>query len=273
MDFHRLLRLAGGRCAVENSRINPMKITQIFRNVPVAIIAAVLSISAPPQTAAGEKIRFVSFHVPPFSIKDGAREGFVKEIARELSRRLAIPMEVRYATSAKTSLKMVKAHPNTLVFPLARTRKRETHFTWVVKVRDIPLIFASAPGKTRITSIKQAKAASAIGVRLGFAANDLKKRGFRNLLVVSTPEENARALAAGRIAAWYAPGPEILYTWRLTGHRGKIGRGLTTKTVRSYIAASKSSPLVDVKKWQAAFAAMKRDGEVKRIVDSYLGQE
>ena len=55
----------------------------------------------------------------------------------------------------------------------------------------------------------------------GFAVRDLKHRGLANLIIVRAPEENARALAACRIAAWYAPGLEILYTWRTAGQRGE----------------------------------------------------
>ena len=226
---------------------------------------------APTPSLAGDKITFVSFHVPPFSIKGGQRVGFVREIARELSRRVGISMKVGYAKSPKAALKIVKTRPNTLIFPLARTKKREPHFLWLQKVRDVPLFFASAPGKSRIQTIAQAKAAVAIGVRRGFAVRDLKKRGFKNLVIVRTPEENAKALAAGRIAAWYAPEPEILYTWRTTGQKGRLGRGLTTRIVQSYIASSKSSPLVNVARWRSAFADMQREGLIERIVESYLG--
>lgn len=248
-----------------------MKAFRLFRCIPALMIATAYSGQTSPSVA-GEKIRFVSFHVPPFSIRGGERPGFVGEIVQEISRRLSIPMTVNYATSARESVKLAKKHPNTLIFPLARTPKREKHFIWIVKVRDIALIFASAPGKPRVNTIEKARSATAIGVRAGFAANDLKKRGFKNLVVVRTPEENARSLASGRITAWYGPAAEILYTWRITKQSGKIGRGMTTKMVRSFIAASKSSPQINVKRWQTTFAAMKSESLVRRIVRSYLGE-
>ena len=61
-------------------------------------------------------------------------------------------------------------------------------------------------------TMAQAMATSAVAVRHGFAVRDPKHRGLANLIINRTPEENARALAACRIAAWYAPGLEILYT-------------------------------------------------------------
>lgn len=239
--------------------------------VLAAIALVTLSLAQFPAAGA-DRITFVSAHIPPFSIKDGERAGFVRDIVNELAERVGVPFDLQYAESPREAVKIAQSRPNTVIFPLAKTKPREPHFLWLQKVREIPILFASAPGKPAIASVAQAMALKAIGVRRGFAVKDLKERGFDNLVVVDVPEDNARALAMGRIDAWYAPEPEVLYTWNATGQKGPVVRGLTTRTIHSYIAASKPSPEINLSRWRLAFDLMQREGKIDAIVESYLGQ-
>jgi len=234
-----------------------------------AFLAASLTAPLSPVKA-GDQITFVSAHIPPFSIRDGERPGFFREIAAELARRVGIEMKVEYARSHPAAVKIVHARPNTVIFPLARTQSREPNFLWIQKVREVPVLFVSAQGKPKIETIDQAKKLGAVGVRRGFAVKDLKKRGLENLVVVNTPEENAKALAAAKIDAWYAPEAEILYTWTKSGQTMPLIRGFSTWTIHGHFAASKASPSIDVEAWRAAFKAMEREGLIEKIVGSYL---
>jgi len=237
----------------------------------VAGLTALALAHAPARAA--DKITFVSANIPPFSIKEGPRPGFVREIVHEMARRAGVPFAVDYTNSWPGSQKIARGRANTVIFPLARTKRREPHYLWIQKLWDVPIIFATAPGKPKITSIAKAKALKAIGVRRGSPmVKDLQARGFTNLAIVKTPGESARNLAAGRIEALYAPWPEMAYNWKLSGANGNAARGLTTRIIHVNVAAAKASPAIDLAKWRAAFAAMEREGMVKAIVEKYLGR-
>jgi polar amino acid transport system substrate-binding protein len=255
-----------------DKRKQDMRLMRLSTWTILAVAALVALLLGPSPTASADQITFVSAHIPPFSIKDGKRAGFVRDIVSELAERIGVPFELQYAASPREAMKIAQSRPNTVIFPLARTKQREPHFLWVQKVSEVPILFGSAPGKPQIATVAQAKSVNAIGVRRGFAVKDLSDRGFENLVVVEIPEDNARALAAGRIEAWYAPEPEILYTWNSTDQMGLVVRGLTTRTIDSYIAASKPSPKITLSLWRAAFDAMQREGKVDELIDSYLGR-
>jgi hypothetical protein len=81
--------------------------------------------------------------------------------------------------------------------------------------------------------------------------------------------ENARALHEGKIDASYAPAPEIAFNWIELKLPGTLMFGLKLDTVPLYIAASKSTPGVDLDKWRATYAAMEKDGTRARILAAY----
>lgn len=240
----------------------------IKRSFLVLILLTLMSSHG--RLIAADGISFVSAHIPPFSIKDETKCGFVCEIVAEMADRVGVPWRLTYAGSVPEMLEITKTKDNTFIFPLARTKGREDQYTWVQEILEVDVLFASAPGSLKIKDLDQAKEISAIGVRKGFAAKRLKKLGFTNLFIVKTSEANARALAMGNIEAWYAPKHEILYTWQRDGSGQPLVLGHKTHSIRSYLAASKSSPAIDLTPWREAFAKMKAEGKVKTVIDQYI---
>ena len=239
----------------------------------LSAVTAIAVLTLAIKTAhATEQIRFVSFHAPPFSISGGERPGIVREIVSEIAQRVGVPMMLEYAESAPAAIKIVQSGRNRVVFPLARTEQREPHFLWIQKTIEVPLLFASLAGKPKITTIDQVKKIQAIGVRRGFAVRDLHKRGLKNLRVANTPEENAVSLATGVIDTWYGPEAELLYSWKTTGQKDALVRGLSTRTINSYLAASKASPGIELDAWRQAFAAMVKEGAVQEIMARYVAK-
>jgi polar amino acid transport system substrate-binding protein len=215
---------------------------------------------------------FLSGNIPPFSIAEGERKGFVRDIVAEMAKLAGVEFKVTYHPWPK-SQELAKTAPNTGIFPLARTKEREPHYQWIQKLWDMDVVFATAPGKPKVAGIDAAKALARVGVRQGSPmVKDLQGRGFTNLVIVKTPAENARALAEGTIDAWYAPKPEIAFNWAILKLAGQPGYGFVTESVQLYVAASKNSPELDVTKWQAAFATLKANGTIDRIIASYLGK-
>jgi polar amino acid transport system substrate-binding protein len=208
--------------------------------------------------------------IPPFSIEEGARVGFVREIVVEVGKRLGTNVAVVYGKSWPKSQEEAKTRPDTLIFPLARTKSREPDYQWVFKVIDADVAFATAPGRPKVETDAAARALKGIGVRDGSPmVKDMQDRGYTNLVIVKTSSENARALQEGRIDAWYAPAPEIAFNWIELKLPGAPGFGLKLDSAPIYVAASKNTPGIDLGKWRATFAAMEKDGTRARVLAAY----
>jgi polar amino acid transport system substrate-binding protein len=209
-------------------------------------------------------------NIPPFSIEQGPRVGFVREIVSEIAKRLGTEITVIYGKNWPQSQEEAKSRPDTLIFPLARTAAREPHYQWVLKIVDMDVAFATAPGRPKVETDVAARALKGIGVRDGSPmVKDLQGRGYTNLVIVKSSAENARALHEGKIDAWYAPAPEVAFNWMELTLPGAPAFGLKLETVPLYIAASKNTPGIDLEKWRAAYAAMEKDGTRARILAAY----
>ena len=209
-------------------------------------------------------------NIPPFSIEQGQRVGFVREIVSEIGRRLGTDITVVYGNSWPNSQEEAKSRPDTLIFPLARTKAREPDYQWVVKVIDADVAFATGPGRPKVETDAAARVLKGIGVRDGSPmVKDLQGRGYSNLVILKTSAENARALQEGKIDAWYAPAPEIAFNWIELKLPGGPVFGLKLDSAPIYVAASRNTPGIDLEKWRATFAAMEKDGTRARILAAY----
>jgi len=209
-------------------------------------------------------------NIPPFSIEHGPRPGFVRELVSEVSKRLGTEVTIIYGKNWPQSQEEGKSRPDTLIFPLARTAAREPDYQWVQKILDMDVAFATAPSRPKVESDAAARALKGIGVREGSPmVKDLQGRGYTNLVIVKSADENARALHDGKIDAWYAPAPEVAFNWKVLALPGGPAFGLKFETVPLYVAASKNTPGIDLEKWRAAYAAIVADGTRARILSTY----
>lgn len=225
---------------------------------------------APLLPAAGLAAEAYTSSIPPFSIEGGPNPGFVREIVVELARRTGTELPIVYGKSWPQSQEEAKTRVDTLIFPLARTAAREPHYQWLVKILDMDVAFATAPGQAVAAGEAGAKALARVGVREGAPmVKDLTARGYTNLVVMKTSADLVRALHDGKIDAWYAPAPEIAYNWLLQGLPAAPVFGLKYDTAPLFIAASRNTPGVDLERWRAAYAALEADGTRARILAKY----
>jgi polar amino acid transport system substrate-binding protein len=232
----------------------------------VAFAAAVIS-CAPASSFGAEA--FTS-NIPPFSIEQGPQVGLVREIVAEVAKRLGTEVPIVYGKSWPQSQEEAKSRTDTLIFPLARTSTREPDYQWVLKVLDMDVAFATAPGKPKVETDVAARGAKAIGVREGSPmVKDLQGRGYTNLVILKSSADNVRALNEGKIDAWYAPAPEIAFNWIELKLPGSPAFGLKLDSAPLYVAASKNTPGIDFAKWQAAYVGMEKDGTRARILAAY----
>ena len=81
---------------------------------------------------------------------------------------------------------------------------------------------------------------------------------------------NARRIKERRIDAWIAPRAMVIHAVReVRGNLDVLQFGQVIRTSPIYLAASKSLPEAEARKWQAAFAAMQSDGTMAAIRRRY----
>lgn len=232
-------------------------------------LAATLSFAAMGLNNANA-IEALTSNIPPFSIETGAHSGFVREMVVELSRRLGVDVPIVYGRSWPQSQEEAKTRTDTLIFPLARNASREPNYQWLLKVIDMDVAFATAPGRSAADNDATTRALARIGVREGAPMEkELRGRGYTNLVVLKSSADCVRALHEGKIDAWYAPAPEIAFNWIEQKLPGAPVWGLKLETVPLFVATSKNTPGVDFDKWRKTFAAMEQDGTTARILAAY----
>lgn len=81
---------------------------------------------------------------------------------------------------------------------------------------------------------------------------------------------NARLMQQRRIDAWLAPRLMVIYAYReVGGDPADLGIGAIVRPSEIWLAASKSLPDAEARKWQQAFEAMRADGSYQRILAEY----
>ncbi|MEL7154692.1 MAG: transporter substrate-binding domain-containing protein, partial [Pseudomonadota bacterium] len=119
--------------------------------------------------------------------------------------------------------------------------------------------------------LEDARARSAIVVEKGTTADVLLTRhGFKNVVRVSTPEASARMLESGRAEAWFQDDRLMQQTWEQLGLAGRLQVGAYTHEVPIYLVASPGLPNDVTDAYRNAIAAMRDDGTLDRLWQSYL---
>ncbi len=231
-----------------------------------ALAALLASATLSPASA----VEALTSNIPPFSIESGPHSGFVREILIELAKRVGTDVPIIYGKSWPQSQEAAKTKTDTLIFPLSRNASREASYQWLLKVVDMDVAFATAPGKPSAGDDAKTRALARVGVREGAPMEkELRDRGYTNLVVLKTSVDCVKALHEGKIDAWYAPAPEIAFNWIEQKLPGAPVWGLKLQTVPLYIATSRNTPGIDFEQWRKAFADMEKDGSHARILAAY----
>jgi polar amino acid transport system substrate-binding protein len=79
---------------------------------------------------------------PPFSYSDnGKNKGMVYEIVNEVMKDSGVKVKKHIISSWKTVLDYTKKNPNTLLYTIVRTPKREKQFHWIGSISDRRMYF------------------------------------------------------------------------------------------------------------------------------------
>jgi len=170
------------------------------------LVAVLLLLLVLPARAA-EEIRFLTEENPPYNfLKDGQVRGIAVDLLLAMGREANRPIRRSRIELLPwpRAYRLLQHRPNTVLFSTARTREREDRFLWVGPIIELT-IGVIAP---RARHLRPRSVADLAGLRIGTILNGapeqlLLARGLsaEYLDRVTTPGQNVRKLAAGRIDA------------------------------------------------------------------------
>ncbi|MDD5724276.1 MAG: transporter substrate-binding domain-containing protein [Syntrophales bacterium] len=219
------------------------------------------------------EVQMLTEEYPPVSfMKEGTVTGFVTDIVREIITRQGIPDHIRLTTWDE-AYNVALSNPNVVLFSAERTEKRENLFQWVGPVGKNSAIFYAKKGSgIRINSLEEAKKLSAIATTTDwFTEQDLKDKGFTNLVSSPLPITSVKQLMMGEVQLSIFTDITIPEIVKNAGYgMDDLEPVFTVSNTYFYIAVSRGTPVEMVKKWQSVLDDLKADGTFEKIYRSYI---
>ncbi len=250
--------------ALWQKKLDEMKTDGTFRKIYVKWLPA----EAPPEI-----IQMVTEEYPPVTfMKDGKVTGFVTEIVREITRRESIPDNIRL-TSWDEAYNLALINPNVFLFSAERTEQREKLFKWVGPVGKNSSIFYAKKGLgIKMDSLEDARKVAAIGtVTSWFNEQDLKNRGFTNLVSSQVPADSVKKLMNDEVKLCVLTDITASDIVKSAGYSmDDLEPVATLSSTYFYIALSLGTPMETIEKFKSALAGIKSDGTFEKIYRSYI---
>jgi hypothetical protein len=231
------------------------------------LLVGLFSLSVPTQAI--DKIIFFLEDEPIYTSSSLKSPGFLLELSSTLMTIIGIEPDIQFMPWKRAQHTTIKT-PNSVIFPLTRSELREDHYRWIFKVFEVPVMFINKKGEPLINSINDTSDIRGIGVISGTPQEEyLKQQGISYVSV--SGNELYEKLAKGEFNVIYTAKPEALLAWKQGNYKYTLQYGKPLQTLPLWIAANKSSPLVDQKQWESALQATKDSGVFNQLRTKYFG--
>jgi len=240
----------------------------IRRIILAAFYIASLGLISPNGVAYGdEAVMVITEDYPPLNyLEDNVLKGPSVEIVRLIKARLGDVSPIKTYPWAR-GYKYLETRKNTALFSTTRSQKREPLFKWVGPLAEKKIgLFAKKGRGIKLGSLEDAKA-YVIGVqRQGHGMQYLQERGFKMFDQSTTAAANLKKLMLGRNDLWFASNATLVgNAGRLKVNVSDFELVLEVDNTFMSIAFHKETPDGTIKRWQAAYDALVKEGVVKEI--------
>lgn len=239
--------------------------------------SALLALAAPvwADEPPGQVLRFYTTEVPPlaFTDKDGQITGYCVELVRALLRRTGDKgtiVSLPWARAYQIGL----SGPDAVLICPKRIEEREKLFQWVGPLFSTSTeFFARTQDHVRINSLDEAKAVSGILIPRDFySVPGLRRAGFQNLYLTTSPLVSLRMLVGGREPLMVM---DRLILPDLLRQEGVPLAAIESVFILSpdigYLTFSRDVSAAVVKRWQVALDELQRTGGVGQLKRQWLG--
>jgi polar amino acid transport system substrate-binding protein len=219
------------------------------------------------------EVQMLTEEYPPVTfMKDGKVTGFVTDVVREIITRQGIPDTIQL-TSWDVAYKTALSNPNVVLFSTERTEEREKLFQWVGPVGKNSAIFYAKKGSgIKINSLAEARKVAAIATTTNwFTEQELKSKGFTNLVSSAVPATSIKQLMSGKVQLSIFTDITVPEIVKNAGYSmDDLEPVFTVSNTYFYIAVSLGTPAETVQKWQSVLDGLKADGTFEKIYRRYL---
>lgn len=221
------------------------------------------------QQGLTQELKILTVDEPPVSYinQDNQADGYIIAIVNALQKSLDTEVEMVFVPEAR-ALNIMANQANVMLLGISRTPAREQHFIWVA-----PLMFKKwqvytlAQSAIEIKNIDDLRALSSIGVVRGDVREEwLVNKNFKNLNSVTLHKQNMQMLGLGRVNAIVYDKQGLIYQASDLGLELSDFKAVFTLNMAPvYIVMSIGSSTSLVEQWQAAFATLVANGELRAI--------
>ncbi len=226
-------------------------------------------------TSKATEFNVLTENFPPFSyVSDGKTTGLCVEIMQAVFKELGHKNNIEIYPWARAYNDTLK-HSNRILFPTARTPERDSQFKWVGPILVDPVYFyRKNPSEIKIDNLNDARKLQRIGLTKGYPEElFLTSRGFTNLSVTSSTEQNLKMLLRDRVnlivSGKFALG-HVLRRAKLPANSVAIAGEALFESVL-YFAFSLDTSESDIELWQQALDKVKNSSNYQLIVSRYSG--
>jgi polar amino acid transport system substrate-binding protein len=234
--------------------------------VLVAWLAAALPAHAELRLLAAELPPY-TYQVPSASVSEqpGPGRGVIHDLVEEAARRVGHSGRIEYMPWYRAQ-EIAQAEPNVGILALTRSPEREDKYRWVLHLLDDDLVLVGAPG-VDVGDLSKVRDRP-VGVLYHSGAQALlESLGFTRVVAQREEWMNAKRMKDRTIDAWVAPRMMVVHAMReVRGNLDVLQFGQVIRRSELWLAASKSLPDAEAKRWQDAWAAMQADGTAERII-------
>ncbi|MFJ3486140.1 substrate-binding periplasmic protein [Pseudomonas sp. NPDC090202] len=231
-----------------------------------AALLALLCLSAQADT-----LQVVTEDSSYSSLVDGKVSGSASEIVEQTLARAGISDYHMALYPWARAYDMARLEPNVLIYPIIRSAEREPQFKWVGELEQVtPQLYKLRERRDVVVNSLQDAKKYSIGVVRGDSRQEyLEGKGFSRMVVSANNLDNLRKLLSGQVALVPLPEREAreqcddlhiayedlenVYTL------DELSKGL-------YVALSATTPADTVKRVTEAFAQLKADGTVAKVL-------
>lgn len=240
------------------------------RTAIAAVAAVVLAIAAlgTPADAAPKVTAFTGF-LPPLSVNPRDK-GIAVDLMEIVAQRVGFELDVRFQPWKRAQVS-AEATPGSLIFSIARTKARLDRYYWIA-----PLVFTQSSFVTLADPIDGFEDALRTGARTGVLlgsarARFLRRKGLTTIVEVSSEDQIAAMLDAGRVEAWYTMDWRAAYLFRqqqLDPSRLVIGKPAWVSA--QYLAANKDFDRALAARIADVVNALVGTPEYQAVIDRYI---
>ena len=239
----------------------------MIRNIASSILLLLIMLlfAGAPSTAK-DKLTIITEDYPPLNHYEGdVLKGPSVEIVREIMRRLKLDGKIKVYPWAR-GYKFVQERPNTILFSMTRTKKRDPLFKWVGPLAEKRIgLYARKDSTIKLKKMADAKE-YLIGVqRDGVGMQLLEAAGHQKFDSTTTGATNLKKLLHKRTDLWFSSNATVFANCQ----KLKLKSCDVKLVTFMYIAFSKSTPDAIVTRWQQTYDTLVKEGVPQDIFKKY----